>query len=170
MDNTAFPSPHTSHAHVSYPFPNTSSGPRKPLISYIKNDWQHNARRHHARGPSDPSDPQDMFSPAFAGYLRSRAFRRWAALYLILLTLGWAAWVYHLAPDLEYRNLLRESLTARRFNRGGWFGANVRVGFEGLRQVVELDRGLVPGSGVPDAKGRRLVIVGDVHGCVDERE
>ena len=46
------------------------------------------------------------------------------------------------------------------------FGHNMTPAFLGMVQLQTLDKSLVPREG----NERRLVIVGDVHGCHDERK
>lgn len=48
----------------------------------------------------------------------------------------------------------------------GWFGENMRPEFLDMVQMKMLDQDLVPAR--KDRK--RLVIIGDVHGCSDERK
>jgi hypothetical protein len=56
----------------------------------------------------------------------------------------------------------------------GWFGTNSMPEFGDLIQIQTLDPGLVPtdlaGMDAASNNKRRLVIVGDVHGCKEERE
>jgi hypothetical protein len=53
-------------------------------------------------------------------------------------------------------------------SREGGFGINVRPEFAGLLQVQYLDSKLVPGA--THGSPKRLIVVGDVHGCKAERE
>ena len=89
--------------------------------------------------------------------------------YAILIVVCWVGWIGYLRPRLEESKILKDSLKERMKNKQGWFGANQKVSFEGMTQVGMLDRKLVPGSEIPGVDGRRLIIIGDIHGCVDER-
>ena len=163
-----FPSPKGSDAKVSYPFPrDRPGGPTKPLISFVKNDWQHK-KSPRSSSPS-PAD-EDICPPGWSEILCSRAFKRWLVLYLLLMLMVWTWWFKFYGPEYVEDNYLKESLIARSKTGGGHFGMNRRVSFAGLIQLKQLDRRLVPGSDVDGVKKRRLVIVGDIHGCIDERE
>ena len=48
---------------------------------------------------------------------------------------------------------------------GGLFGTNVRPVFRDMIQLKTIDQDLVPQKG----SSERLIVVGDVHGCHDER-
>ena len=56
----------------------------------------------------------------------------------------------------------------------GWWGSNMEVEFDGIKQLGQVERWKVPGSGVgregdnADTE-RRLIVIGDIHGCIDER-
>ena len=91
-------------------------------------------------------------------------------LYAIMVVVCWVGWFRYIGPQIEESNLYKDSLEERMKNQKGWFGANQRVSFDGMRQIGAVDRRLVPGSEVPGVEGRRLIIVGDIHGCIDERK
>ena len=63
--------------------------------------------------------------------------------------------------------LLRGSLDERMKTGVGWFGANMRPKFSDITQLSEMDAALLPTGG---RHGRRLIVIGDVHGCHDERK
>lgn len=51
--------------------------------------------------------------------------------------------------------------------KGSKFGTNVRPSFTDMPHVKTLPDHLVPGV---EGSDRRLIFIGDVHGCKDERE
>lgn len=53
---------------------------------------------------------------------------------------------------------------------GGWFGSNALPGFSDMAHIQTLDARLLPGEKKAwfRRSKRRLIIVGDVHGCKDE--
>ena len=161
-------SPKRLRAHRLSPFPHDRpGGPSKPLVSYVKNDWRYEDPRH----PRPQSPPQDDICPE--GWLEivcSSAFKRWMVLYLVLMAAAWIWWFNYYGPKYIEDNFLKDSLKARAASHSGHFGMNRRVSFAGLTQLSHLDRRLVPGSETKGAKKRRLVIVGDIHGCLDERK
>jgi hypothetical protein len=94
-----------------------------------------------------------------------RAFRFLVGYVTMLLCVYsfWHFW-YHPAVQLEEsfdRSLLQSS------RDGGTFGINVRPEFTDMLQVQYLDSKFVPGA--THGSKQRLVVVGDVHGCKEER-
>ena len=152
--------------YKSYPFPqDRPSGPEKPLVSYVKNDWRYRDPRHTQK----PLPREEEICPeGWSDILCSHACKRWMVLYLLIMIVVWIWWFNYYGPRYVENNFLRESLNARSKSQTGHFGMNKRVSFAGLTQLSQLDRRLVPGSEVKGAKKRRLVVVGDIHGCIEE--
>ena len=79
-----------------------------------------------------------------------------------------------LYPHLEERGELLHALDpASKAEVGGWFGSNSLPRFDDLTHIRMLDPSLVPVAQIEgEARGsrseRRLVVVGDVHGCKEE--
>jgi len=83
----------------------------------------------------------------------------------------WGAWKYVIKPQaLEQEALLKALDLHTMESVGGWFGSNARPKFPGLVQLRTLDPDFHLQEHRPKTgeKPRRLVIVGDVHGCKDE--
>lgn len=98
-------------------------------------------------------------------------FRRYVVVYITLFLLGWAAWALLLYPRLQERANLLHSLDPTTKIRFGWYGTNSLPKFDDLIQIETLDPSLVPGAqleGEQAGPKRRLVVVGDVHGCKEE--
>ena len=177
-----FRSPKDPHARISLPFPHARpGGPRRPLVDYIRNEWQHRTSSRHPAGPashararsdSNGSDDAYIVPASLRAYLSSRALRRYVVLGILLGVLGYVAWFRAYMPDLEFRNMVRVSMQARleRWQSSppqrprGWFGASAALRFQGMTNLRTLDPALVPGSGHPSTARRRLVIVGAIHG------
>ena len=159
-----------SQKHQPSPFPlDRPGGPSKPLISYVRNDWRYKDPRR-PRLPSPSPAEENICPEGWHEILCSNAFKRWMVLYLVLVAAAWIWWFNYYGPKYVEDSFLEDSLNARIKSHTGHFGMNRRVSFAGLTQLSYLDRSLVPGSEVAGAKKRRLVIVGDIHGCVDERK
>ena len=75
-------------------------------------------------------------------------------------------WKYWAGPKWTEHKVLTASLKERIKTGEGWFSENMRPEFLDMIQVRTLNRDLVPKQG--DRK--RLIVVGDVHGCNEERE
>lgn len=78
-----------------------------------------------------------------------------------------------LSPALEERGNLQHSLDPTKADVGGWFGSNSVPRFDDLTQIASLDPALVPGAETQGSKSgsrsqKRLIVVGDVHGCKEE--
>jgi hypothetical protein len=97
--------------------------------------------------------------------------RRYAVIYLLLLPVCWLGWEWWWTPRWQEDSDLRYDLD--HISKAGQYGVNVRPTFSDMVYMRELDRKLVPRMGrdrpTGEGDGRRLVIVGDVHGCKDER-
>jgi hypothetical protein len=93
------------------------------------------------------------------------------AMYLVLLAVCWLSWKWWWMPQWLEDTDLRDCLD--HITRAGPYGMNVRPIFTDMVYMKELDGGLVPRIGKDRPIGedgeRRLVVVGDVHGCKDER-
>jgi hypothetical protein len=100
-------------------------------------------------------------------------FRRLVLIYVALFIFAWIGWRMLLSPRLQEQDSLLHSLDpTSKTETGGWFGANSSPQFDGLVQIRTLDPDLVPGdlAGVKAGKSsrKRLIFVGDVHGCKEE--
>jgi hypothetical protein len=81
--------------------------------------------------------------------------------------------MFVLSPRLEEHEELLHSLDpSAKDEVGGWFGMNALPRFDDITQLRDLDSSLLPAvkaqkGGRPSS--RRLIFIGDVHGCKDER-
>lgn len=154
--------------------PAVSSYPRsfsRPLIDYVKNEWQHNPKYMSQSSSPDRELPHGI---AFLlSIVTAPKFRRYFIVYVVLLITCFAGWKGMLSPRLKENAALVKSLDPHTKELvGGWFGANALPKFTDLVQIRTLDPSLLPGdepSKANDQNRRRLIFVGDVHGCKDER-
>lgn len=99
-------------------------------------------------------------------------FRRYVVVYLTLFLLGWSGWALVISPQLhDHAEMLRALDVNSR--KTGWFGTNALPRFDDLTLIQTMDPKFLPGGPVDvetlgSGKRRRLVVVGDVHGCKDE--
>lgn len=159
----------TNHPSSSSRFTRLS----RPLIDSVRNGWQSGAAYR-----SLSSSPENTKHPGCVqialSVISAPRFRRYVLVYLTLFLLGWAGWAMVLYPRLEERGALLHALDpASKAEVGGWFGSNSLPRFDDLTHIRTLDPSLVP---VPRIEGesrgsrseKRLVVVGDVHGCKEE--
>jgi hypothetical protein len=88
-----------------------------------------------------------------------RRIQRAAMIYFILLAIGCYAWVNYLGPKYSrYRHEIREMEASPRRA----YGTNVRPILKDTIHIKRLNERHLPTG------DKRLVIVGDVHGCLEE--
>ncbi|KAL4788689.1 Metallo-dependent phosphatase-like protein [Aspergillus varians] len=143
------------------------------LIDYARNEWQTGAKYSHLPSPSDRSE-----SPKWVQMVQSIVtaprFRRYVIVYLSLLVSCFLGWQFFLLPRLTENSELLTSLDPKQKGKiGGWFGANALPQLEDVVQLGELNSTLLPGYLTPEddeSSERRLIVIGDVHGCKSELE
>ncbi|KAI5291376.1 hypothetical protein KEM52_000191 [Ascosphaera acerosa] len=159
----------------------------RKLVELARNGWESIKQASSVLGPDDPEwDPRGSGGSGHprrsAGWrhrLRQligsprRLFRLRTLIYLLTLAAVYVVWSRVAASYAEYReeHAILQSLDYRNRGRAGWFGANKVPTFEDFVFLKQLDAEFVPSSTPPAAGKRtskRLVIVGDVHGCFEE--
>ena len=161
MDKEYDESP-SAKAHA-YHYPSRRT--RRPLIDFVRNEWRTNPKPGQAHSSSP--DRHLFHTPRWRQVVSARKVRRYALFYLLLLCMSWVSWNCWLEPMYAEHLLLRGSLDERMNTGKGWFGANMRPKFKDIIQLEELDSSLIPRGG---KESRRLIVIGDVHGCKEERE
>ena len=135
---------------------------RRPLVDFIRNEWKTYPYTPSSSSPESPS----YSSPNWIQVCSAPRVRRYMLLLLVLLSLTLGNWHYWAGPTWLEHRLLSRSLDDRMKTGEGWFGENMRPEFLDMDQVKTLDKDLIPAR--DDRK--RLIIIGDVHGCSDECE
>ncbi|PKX97125.1 putative serine/threonine-protein phosphatase [Aspergillus novofumigatus IBT 16806] len=145
----------------------------RPLIDYVRNEWQTSAKYTSlSLSPGGTDSPR--WVQMFMSMVTAPRFRRYAIIYLVLLVSCLAGWMFVLSPRLEEHEALLHSLDPSiKDDVGGWFGTNALPRFDNITQLRDLDASLLPAvkaqkDGQPSS--RRLIFIGDVHGCKDELE
>ena len=149
------------------------TSPGRPLIDFIPDHRPNN-------DDFDVSDEDEAFyakdedtliSPKWNAMISRttnrvpRRIQRYLVIYLIFLCAAWLAWRSYLGPRWEAnRELIRQMDAAQK----GGYGSNIRPEFTDMIQVKEIDQKHVPGTS--GAENKRLIVVGDVHGCKEELE
>ncbi|KAI9795853.1 MAG: hypothetical protein M1833_006802 [Piccolia ochrophora] len=140
---------------------------RVPLIDLIKNEWKTNPRY----GQLNPATWDDE-GPNWLKIIRAPRFRRYGIAYLLLLLTCVLSWKWWLRPHLEIQTSMAKAFDERMHQKQGWYGVNIRPAFTDMIHLQNLDERLkptVPKSGGGSTRtGKRLIVVGDVHGCKKE--
>ncbi len=140
--------------------PGPSASPRRPLIDFVKNEWRTDHKYAYSTGNHEPD---------WLSMLKAPRFRRYAIVYLVILSTCWMAYKWWLRPMWIEHVQLTNSLDDKERMKKGRFGVNMRPAFTDMIHLKTLDERWLPQSG-KDVGNHRLVIVGDVHGCKDERK
>ncbi|KAL5334370.1 Metallo-dependent phosphatase-like protein [Aspergillus crustosus] len=147
----------------------------RPLFDYVRDGWQNKGAKYTSLNLS-ASDRSD--SPKWVQMIHSIVtaprFRRYVVVYLSLVVACWVGWKYVLFPRLQENSAVLESLDPKQKGKvGGWFGTNALPELEGVVQLRDLNPALLPASLAPEddqPSERRLIVIGDVHGCKVELE
>ncbi|KAJ5966356.1 hypothetical protein N7481_013070 [Penicillium waksmanii] len=143
----------------------------KPLINSVRNAWQSSSPAYHPL-TSTNEDKHPRWVQMALSVIAAPRFRRYVIIYLTLFLLGWAGWGLVLSPHLQDRADISRALDASS-RTTGWFGTNALPRFDDLTLIQTLDPKFLPGGPVDvetlgAGSRKRLVVVGDVHGCKDE--
>ncbi|OQE19440.1 hypothetical protein PENSTE_c015G09556 [Penicillium steckii] len=153
--------------------PSTSRFSRfsRPLIDSVRNGWSSQSPAYHPLTSAN-DDKHPRWVQMALSVVAAPRFRRYVIVYLTLFLLGWAGWALVISPQLDERAAMIRALDPHT-RKGGRFGANSLPSFEDLTLIKNLDPKFLPGGpvnveNIGGESRRRLVIVGDVHGCKDE--
>ena len=150
---------------------------RKPLVEYCTKEWSSNPK--HAFPPSQSSDsdnepieefcePVDRWVNNTLAVIRAPRVCRLLVSVTLLTLSAVFLWTKVVEPWILEEKAARASLSRNTaLSPGGSFGANARPRFPGVVQIADLDPTLLADSSNRD---RRLIFIGDIHGCKKELE
>ena len=139
--------------HDAYAYHHTQRG--RPLLDRVTNQWRISA--------SSPASPA---APSFSQLITAPRFRRYILMFLLVVVLPWTSWRSYGRPRWDEYRLLNEALDESLRSTSPWYGLNMRPAFLNMTHLQVLDS-----SRLPQRDGeKRLVFVGNVHGCYDECE
>lgn len=144
----------SSHNAYAYQY----SHHRRPLIDRIQNRWRSSA--------SSESSPSSPLPPSFSQIISAPKFRRYLSIILLVFLIPWSCWRYFLKSLWEDHQILDNALNKQLGKGAAYYGLNVRPAFRDMIQLQTWDTSLLS---LGD-QTKRLVFIGDVHGCYDERK
>lgn len=169
--------------HTLMPVHNPSYGAnqrfRKPLVEYCTNEWRNSPA--YEPSPDRGSDSDDFmdrvedFVDATVAVITAPKFKRLLLVIIIVTISTIVLWVKILSPIVKeereaWASVSKNAETASK----GMFGSNGRPNFPGMIQVQTLDPTLLPRSKKQTSEGaphkKRLIFIGDIHGCGEELE
>ena len=147
----------------------------RPLIDFVTNDWRTDSRYKEDIYASNESESlywreEDDYwvHPRWKNMISHkrvpRRVQRYLLIYVALFIAAWVSWTWFIQPDWEKNKELERQLNVRPTSV---FGSNMRPEFSDMTQVKTLDSTLLPSK---HQLRQRLVVVGDVHGCKEERK
>nr|POF17130.1 bis(5'-nucleosyl)-tetraphosphatase, symmetrical [Quercus suber] len=159
------PSSSTDEPH-SKPLPERLPFTRaqKPLIENVTNSWRDVKRAPDGKDDDKDDDPR-IDCLAIAALVKSKRIRRMLAVVLGVLVLSYYVWKRTLMPHFLEAHQINEGFLMGK--SGGSYGAARGGDFEGTR-IRDLNASLIPGNPMDVHHERRLVFVGDIHGCINE--
>ncbi|KAF1990927.1 Metallo-dependent phosphatase [Aulographum hederae CBS 113979] len=147
-----------------------------PLIDRVTNEWQYNEKylAHDSDGDSNYSeDSEPPFKnwrvPAWISWRSSssRRAQRYLLIYILFLLGSWFTWSWVVLPAFHEHHKFDMSFDASHQSGAHLMGTNMVPSFSKMIQTQKLDPKYLPSRDHPD---RRLILVGDVHGCKEELE
>ena len=143
----------------------------RPLIEQVSNKWRDEKQEASLEeegclGGLCDVDEETSCPELTRDVISSRRFRKLAAIVILFSIALYYAWTRLIQPQLEEEwalkeGFLRQSNGTYGVARGGDIDKN-------LVRIRDLDPHLLPGGQADPHGERRLVFVGDVHGCRDE--
>ncbi|KAL8738727.1 MAG: hypothetical protein Q9181_000549 [Wetmoreana brouardii] len=126
---------------------------RRPLIDLVSNQWR-----------TSTSNPTSPTAPSFSQLITAPKFRRYIIVILLVIILPWISWRSYGRPQWNEYRLLNKALDESLRAGSAWYGLNLRPAFLDMTQLKTLDSSQLPERGGE----KRLLFIGNVHGCYDE--
>ncbi|KAE8152023.1 hypothetical protein BDV25DRAFT_128318 [Aspergillus avenaceus] len=137
----------------------------RPLIDSVRNGWQFSPK--YTSLPTTNVDTSDCprWFQMLGSIVAAPRFRRYVVVYLSVLISCWVGWKFFLSPRLEEQAAILRALDPQlKDGTRGWFGANAVPTMDNMVQLRTLEPSLLP-AGPGEYSGKRLIFIGDVHGC-----
>ncbi|KPI36620.1 Bis(5'-nucleosyl)-tetraphosphatase, symmetrical [Cyphellophora attinorum] len=146
-------------------------GPRVAIIEGRNSDW---SKENTAFQPPGEQilwydrylDRLDDAYDALLALVKAPKFRRLTAIVICATILTWSMWTKVVWPWIEEERAAWDIYNTQESGEKTQFGVNAHPHL-GLIQTEELDPKYLPGGAKAD-KSRRLIFIGDIHGCHKE--
>lgn len=172
------PAPH-SQRRPDFRYHDIPAAADTPLINLVTNEWMKSSPGYSDLLEKEEYYEEDEYGTPIIPKTKGRRFYFWPArldsrttirclaIYVILLFACFSYWKGWLKRDASEEDLLDASLY-RASLPGHQSGTNAQPALTDMIHLRYLDSQYVPGAS--HASKKRLIVVGDVHGCRHERE
>ena len=149
---------------------------RKPLVEYCTNPWRTDPKWNTPAVVSTGDygrlerffEKIDPYVDKILDVIKAPKFRRLLLSFIFIILSAVLLWIKMIGPWIVEEKAAWASLSRNNAdNSGGLFGTNARPRFPGMIQVAQLDSSLLPNAA---GSKRRLIFIGDIHGCKKELE
>ncbi|KAK5311473.1 hypothetical protein LTR70_008764 [Exophiala xenobiotica] len=152
------------------------SGGRNPLIEKCTNEWQNSPQYHEATSFESNKTAFDAVTNTLkriCAMTKAPKFQRLVFVSIFATVVAIFYWQYFLSNYVAEEKEAWDTLNSEfGRNRGNVYGQNKRVQFPGMTQLSTLDAKYLPRTSRASldsaSKHRRLIFIGDIHGCMDE--
>lgn len=152
------------------------SGGRRPLVEKCTNEWQNSPQYHEATSFESDNTPFNVVANTLErvwAMTKAPKFQRLVFVSIFATIVAIFYWQYFLsdyvAEEKEAWNTLNAEFGR---NHGNVYGQNKRVQFPGMAHLSTLDAKYLPRTSRANlggaSKHRRLIFIGDIHGCMNE--
>jgi hypothetical protein len=147
----------------------------RPLIDSVTNDWKASDKEKACDiTGEDPAelrfcdlDDDESCPNTTRRMVKSRRFRRMFMILAAVIAVLYHSWRSYIGPWLQYDWEMKEGFLPERVNGTYGIAQGGANHFEGTF-MKSLDPKLLPGGDADPEGERRLIFIGDVHGCKDE--
>ncbi|KAL8678559.1 MAG: hypothetical protein Q9186_005104 [Xanthomendoza sp. 1 TL-2023] len=145
--------PSSNHNSYAYRYPQY----RRPLVDLVQNNWRNAA-------VSPDFSPSSLTVPSFSQIVSAPKFRRYLTIFLLVLLMPWTSWKWYGKPRWEDHKVWNNALDKQLGRGSTWYGLNMRPAFQDMIQLQTWDSSSLGQEGGK----KRLIFIGDIHGCYDE--